>query len=50
MGMFTQYRVENHLILSASSFQQSNQIGGWGAWQFPIGEWVGVGAGDHPAA
>jgi hypothetical protein len=36
--MFTQYMVENHLILSASSFQQSKKFGGCGAWQFLIGE------------
>jgi hypothetical protein len=27
--MLTQYKVENHLILSASPFQQSKQFGGW---------------------
>jgi hypothetical protein len=43
--MFTQYGAENHLIISASSFQQSKQFGGWDTWQFPIGEWVGEGSG-----
>jgi hypothetical protein len=41
--MFSRYGIENHLIFSASSFQQSKQFGGCGAWQFPIREWVGEG-------
>jgi hypothetical protein len=41
LGIYTQYKVENHLIISALSLQQSEQFGGWGAWQFPIGEWAG---------